>query len=344
MSKSQAARADSLWGLVLAAGEGRRLQGYIRQTQGADLPKQFVSFTGDLSMLEQTYRRAEHLIRPEKILTIVGKHHLQHDEVKRQLAKRDATTIIVQPRNRETGPGVLLPLLHLYKRDPDAIVAMFPSDHFILQEKRFMGYVALAVQAVAHDTAQMVMLAMEPHAPEVEYGYILPRLGDGQIALWGTRQTAGFIEKPNRQLAQQLVSAGGLWNTMIMVFKVRTLLQMMRQLSPAIYYQFANIFDTLGTPAEEKAVQALYENIEPMNFSSDFLEKVSRVTPTAIAVLPVLGVYWSDWGSPARLVRTLEQLEQVNEKKRSSGINLGAASNSNQSIWQTEQFQTARSA
>ena len=309
-ARSRAARASSLWGLVLAGGDGRRLQSYIRQTRGTDLPKQFVTFTGELSMLEQTYRRAEHLIPPERILTIVGKHHLQHGEVKRQLAERDVETIIVQPQNKETGPGVLLPLLHLYKRDPHAIVALFPSDHFIVPEKSFMEHVALAAQAVAHNSAQIVILAIEPNAPEVEYGYILPRLAEGQIPLWGTHQMASFIEKPDRQLAQELVTVGGLWNTMIMVFKVRTVLRMMRRLCPATYYPFADIFDSIGTPMEAPAIEALYDNLKPLNFSRDFLEKVSRATPAAIAVLPVLGVYWSDWGSPERILETLEHLEQ----------------------------------
>lgn len=317
MPHTHTARATSLWGLVLAAGDGRRLQDFIRQTRGAELPKQFINFTGKLSMLEQTYRRAEQLIRREQILTIVGKHHLQHSEVKRQLAGRNTDTIIVQPQNKETGPGVLLPLLHLYKRNPQAIVALFPSDHFILQEDRFMEHVALAAQAVAHDSAQIVMLAMEPNGPEVEYGYIMPRSAEGQITLWGTRQTARFIEKPNRHLAQELVKAGGLWNTMIMVFKVRTVMAMMRQLCPEIYYQFIGIFDAIGTAREAAAVEALYEKLEPLNFSRGFIEILSQTNPTAIAVLPVLGVYWSDWGSPERLGQILERLEQADTKPRS---------------------------
>jgi mannose-1-phosphate guanylyltransferase len=341
MPQSQPVHANSsLWGLVLAAGDGKRLQDYIRQTRGDDLPKQFIRFTGDLSMLELTYRRTEQLIRSERILTIVGKHHLQHSEVKRQLAGRDQATIIVQPSNKETGAGVLLPLLHLYKRDPNATVALFPSDHFILQEQRFMAHVALAAQAVAHDSAQIVMLAMEPNAPEVEYGYIMPRCCEGKIALWGTRQTAGFIEKPDRQLAQQLVSAGGLWNTMIMVFKVRTVLRLMQQLCAKTYDQFLGVFDTLGTPAEEKAVEALYQQIEPLNFSSDFLERLSRADADAINVLPVLGIYWTDWGSPERLVQSLHQLEQAKAKTRrlEDDPRRDSISHTNDSIWQAEQF------
>ncbi|MGZ8476450.1 MAG: sugar phosphate nucleotidyltransferase [Candidatus Binatia bacterium] len=301
----------ALWGLVLAAGDGKRLQPYIRETRGTDLPKQFVNFVGRHSMLEHTYRRSQLLIPARRVLTIVSKQHLRHPEVRRQLQNRRADTVIVQPANKETGPGILLPLLHLYKRNPEAIVTVFPSDHFILDADRFMDHVELAARAVAREPSRIVLLAMEAQAPEVEYGYILPQGSEGLFNLWGTRQVAHFVEKPDCRLAQELVKAGGLWNTMIMVFKVRTVLEMMKRLCPATYYHFTGILDALGTPREAQAVEALYEKIEPMNFSKDFLEKVSDRMPATIAVLPVLEVYWSDWGSPDRLVQTLELLERA---------------------------------
>ena len=154
------------WGLVLAAGDGRRMEGYIREVTGKLLPKQYVNFTGKHSMLEHTFRRTEKLIPAERILTIVGRHHLDHSEVQRQLSSRPARTIIVQPDNKDTCPGILLPLMHLHKHAPEAIVAVFPSDHFILEENRFMEHVALAAQAVTHDPSRIVLLAMEAQYPE----------------------------------------------------------------------------------------------------------------------------------------------------------------------------------
>jgi mannose-1-phosphate guanylyltransferase len=311
-------KPSSLWGLVLAAGDGKRLQPYIREIRGTDLPKQYVNFVGRRSMLEHTYQRSEMLIPRQQILTIVSKQHLRYREVQRQLGGQNADTVIVQPANKETGPGIILPLLHLYKRNPEAIVAVFPSDHFILEEDRFMDHVALAARAVAHEPSCIVLLAMEAQTPEVEYGYILPQASDGQFNLWGMRRAAKFVEKPNSRLAEELVNAGGLWNTMIMVFKVRTLLEMMQRLCPATYYHFVSIFDAIGTTMETQAVEALYEKLEPMNFSKGFLEKVSDSIPAAIAVLPVFEVFWSDWGSPDRLVQTLELLERARCMKSSS--------------------------
>ena len=300
----------ALWGLVLAAGDGTRLQSYIRHTRGADLPKQYVNFVGQRTMLEHTFDRAEQLIPPKRILTVVGQHHLRHAEVRRQLAQRAGENVIVQPDNKETGPGIFLPLMHIYKRAPEAIVAVFPSDHFILEERRFMDHVELAARAISHDPSSIVLLAMEADAPEVEYGYIVPRAEPNQISLWGTRSAARFVEKPPVALAQELVATGGLWNTMIMVFKVRRLLELLGRLFPTIYRRFTRIHDVIGTPVETETIEAVYQTLEPMNFSKDFLEKVVSEYPDTITVLPVPQVFWSDLGSPRRIAQVLERLGQ----------------------------------
>lgn len=303
-------RRASPWGMVLAAGDGKRLQSYVQQRRGVELPKQYVNFIGRRSMLEHTFHRAEKLISKQQILTVISKDHLRFAEVRRQLADRANENVIVQPANKETGPGIFLPLMHIYKRAPEAIVSVFPSDHFILEEERFIDHLDLAVKAVAHDPARIVLLAMEAQGPEVEYGYIVPHPDDGALDLWGTRTAANFVEKPDSAQARELVRAGGLWNTMIMVFKVRTVLKMLQRLFPTTYLPFARIFEAIGTPEEKRAVDSVYRTLAPMNFSKGFLEKIAAIDPKAISVLPVLQVFWSDWGSPDRLEEVLELLGQ----------------------------------
>jgi mannose-1-phosphate guanylyltransferase len=298
----------SPWGLVLAAGDGKRLRSYVQQSRGIELPKQYVNFIGRRSMLEHTLHRAEKLISKRQILTVISKDHLRFAEVRRQLADRANEKVIVQPANKETGPGIFLPLMHIYKRAPEAIVAVFPSDHFILEEERFIDHVDLAVKAVAHDPARIVLLAMEAQRPEVEYGYIVPHTGDGALNLWGTRTAANFVEKPDLVQARELVRAGGLWNTMIMVFQVRTVLKMTQRLFPTTYLHFARIFEAIGTQEEKPAVESVYQTLEPMNFSKSFLEKFTAIDPAAISVLPVLQVFRSDLGSPERVMQVLELL------------------------------------
>jgi mannose-1-phosphate guanylyltransferase len=209
-----------LRGLVLAGGEGRRLQSYVQQLRGEELPKQYVNFIGRRSMLEHTFHRAEKLIPAERIFTVVSRPHLAHAEVRRQLAARPRETLIVQPVNKETASGILLPLMFIYKGCPEAIVALFPSDHFILEEDRFMSHVHLAAQAVKHDPTRIVLLGIEPYKPEPDYGYVVPHADINRPCRFGTRPVSAFIEKPAADMALKLMTQGGLWNTMTMVFQL----------------------------------------------------------------------------------------------------------------------------
>src|SRR5215467_8470291 len=102
-------------GIVLAAGDGRRLQLYVQEIKGEPVPKQYVNLIGRRSMLEHTFHRAEKLISAKQILTVVSRQHLLRDDVRRQLASRASETIIVQPVNKETGPEILFPLMFIYK-------------------------------------------------------------------------------------------------------------------------------------------------------------------------------------------------------------------------------------
>ena len=308
-------RTNNHWGLILAAGDGTRLQGYVKRLKGRQLPKQYVNFIGRRSMLEHTFARVEKLIPPAKIFTIVAKHHLQHREVRRQLTSCDRGTVIVQPANKETGPGILLPLMYLYKRCPGAIVSVFPSDHFILEEDRFMDYVDLAAKAVASNPSDIVLLATEAQGPEVEYGYIAPHDSSSELRLYGTRPVARFVEKPAKAVADHLIESGGLWNTMVMVFKVKTVLEMFEQIHPVVFRQFCQILDAIGTSHEQETIDQVYQNLTPMNFSKGFLEQLSALYPRAIHVMPVLQVFWSDWGSRQRILEARQVLKRAGRGK-----------------------------
>jgi mannose-1-phosphate guanylyltransferase len=300
-------------GIVLAAGEGRRLQLYVQEIKGEGLPKQYVSVIGRRSMLEHTFHRAEKLIPAEQILTVVSRRHLLHADVCRQLARRSRETLIVQPANKETGPGILLPLMFIYNRCPEAIVAVFPSDHFVLEEDRFMNHVRLAVRAAKQDPSRIVLLAIEPHGPETEYGYVVPH--EDELRGFGTRGVSAFIEKPKAEVATKLMMAGALWNTMTMVFRADTLLQLVRCAHPVLYRDFTRILEALGTRREQPTIDELYENLEPANFSKEIMERITIQYPKSISVLPVRGVFWSDLGSRERVLQVLRRLNQLQSEE-----------------------------
>jgi mannose-1-phosphate guanylyltransferase len=292
-------------GIVLAAGDGRRLQSFVREWRGDDLPKQYVDFTGARSTLEQTWRRAGFMLPAERLLTIVNRRHLQYDEVRRQLAGRPAGTVIVQPDNKETGPGLLLPLLHLHRRHPDAVVTIFPSDHFIKEEEVFMGHVDLACRVAEQEPAGLVLLGIEPQSPEPDYGYLLPgrRVEDGGGSC--VRRVLQFVEKPERASAESLIRGGALWNSFVIAGRLTRLLELFRWMAPKLHAAFDPVRKAIGTAREREATDRVYRRLAPVNFSSHILQRPEVHLVARLLVLPVRGVLWSDWGSASRLITDL---------------------------------------
>lgn len=318
--------------LVLAGGEGKRLQPFIKSLGKGTLPKQYVNFIGSRSMLEHTVRRAEKMMPPERVLTVITESHLRYPEVRQQCAGRPKDTVIVQPEDKETGPGLILPLIHLSKRNPDSLVLVLPSDHFIGEENRLMDHARLACLAVKRDPSRLILLGVKPDRDEPEYGYLLPNKKPLAIEP-DMSEISWFIEKPDPKTARRLTRAGGLWNTMIMVFKTRTMLHWVSRLAPRLYQQFQKVYEAIGTPGESDVLRKIYRGLRPMNFSKEFLEPMARNYPSSLIVLPVRDLLWSDWGSPSRILDVLAKIGKVprlegsrrpNDKKLASGYRVNA--------------------
>jgi mannose-1-phosphate guanylyltransferase len=303
---SPAAGLPTRCGIVLAAGDGNRLRPFVEKLRGCAIPKQYVNFIGKRSMLEHTFSRAQKMIPAERLFTVVSQSHLQHPEVARQLSSRPMACIVEQPYNRDTGPGLLLPLAHLDKRYPYANVVVFPSDHFILEEDLFMAYVDQAFRIVEQDPAKVVLLGIHATQAEREYDYIVPgRKLHGPLAP-DTHEVSRFIEKPERGVARDLVLCGGLWNTLVMVFRAKTFLEAVSRIAPLLYSSFERIRRAAGTPSVGGLVKEVYRQMSPVNLSKGLLEFLSLERPPTLYVLPVRDVHWSDWGSAQRIIRVLE--------------------------------------
>jgi len=298
-------------GIVLAGGDGKRLQPFINRLGRGRLPKQYVNFIGSRSMLEHTFLRAETLISPNHLFTVVNQDHLKFPVVKRQLSRRAHGNVVVQPENKETGPGLLLPLIHLYKRHPDSTVVVFPSDHFIEDADLFMAHVELAYNAIEREPSSLILLGMEPGGAEPEYGYILPGQRVESLHPSGVCEVSKFIEKPEPPAAGALIRKGGLWNTMVMVFKAEMVLDLVRRTAPTLFRSFDRISRAVGTSAESGVAAEAYKQMEPVNFSQGLLEPLSMQRPSPLLVLPVRGVHWSDWGSERRIMSALQKTGHV---------------------------------
>jgi mannose-1-phosphate guanylyltransferase len=291
------------WALLLAGGDGSRLRSLTRELAGDDRPKQFCRVMGGETLLEQTWRRALLAVPRANVMVVVTERHERF--YKTLLPAIGIPQVVSQPQNRGTAPGILYPLLRLAELAPDAALAIFPSDHHFSDDRRFAAHVDGAFRAAEADPARVFLLGIIPDTHESEYGWIEPgaRLGiDGERAAQSVRQ---FWEKPDAGFAATLRERGCVWNSFVMVGRVRAFLALIQDCLPSLFDAFAALGPLTGGPEEAGAAAALYRGLVPSDFSRDVLSP----RPEALGVIPVWGVTWSDLGSPERVLRVKRQLE-----------------------------------
>jgi mannose-1-phosphate guanylyltransferase len=289
----------SLWAVVLAGGEGVRLRPLVRHLYGDERPKQFSPLLGTRTLLRQTLDRVGLLVPPERTAVVTLQAHGRY--LDREFGLRPRPHIVTQPENRGTAAGILLAAQWIEKRDPGAVMVCFPSDHLVLEEAAFMTHVAKVAAFVEREPQWIVLLGAQPSQPETEYGWIEPGArvgGTVQRPIYGIRR---FREKPSKEVAEALLTGGGLWNTFVFAARAAVLLSAGRECAPALYDRIARLRAFTGREQERWALRQAYALAPTVNFSRSILEACPQ--PLAVSTLP--GITWCDLGSPERVVNVL---------------------------------------
>lgn len=289
-----------LWAVILAGGEGVRLQSLTQYVAGDLRPKQFARLLGGRSLLRQTLDRTGLSIPWARTAVVTHQRHARY--VAEEFAGLAGPHVLMQPADRGTAAAVLLAAHWISWRSPGGVVAVFPSDHFIQGEAAFMSHVRAVAACVRRSPDRLIVLGASPAEPEPQYGWIEvgARLGRiGGEPLWRVR---GFVEKPSPDAARQAWDRGDLWNTFVMVGAVATLLRLGREALPALSERLAAIEPTSGTSDEPAAMAHAYTGAP----KADFCRDVFQPYPSALAVsrLPHR-IRWSDWGTPERVIASL---------------------------------------
>jgi mannose-1-phosphate guanylyltransferase len=174
-------------------------------------------------------------------------------------------TVLVQPANRGTAVAILYALLKHAEVNPTAIVAVFPSDHYVSDDGVFMRHVALAAQVVSSCPWTILLLGARPTGPEVDYGWIETaeplEVVEQAIPVRRIRQ---FWEQPSLELARRLLDMECLWNTFVLVASLPTLLDMIIKSLPKVYADFVEARSKPNGGLEEAALTKLYETLARM--------------------------------------------------------------------------------
>lgn len=283
--------------LLLAGGDGTRLQDLTREISGYPIPKQYCRLYNNGSLLEATLARTGLYASKDKIHVIINRDHVEL--AADQLQAVPNRNIFIQPINRDTGPGIVFSLLQLERMHPDPIVAVFPTDHYIDNDIAFIGHVYRATRLIARMPDKIAILGIAPHQPETGYGYLLP---DSPVKKCEkTYNVKAFIEKPSLSKAYEIMTLGGLWNTFVMSFKLSRMLEILKRLVPDSYYTMAELVRSPGRAVE------IYNGIDSWNFSTRVLTRI----PQHIIMLEIDDVSWSDWGTRESIERTYKSLNRV---------------------------------
>ena len=293
---------EERFAVILAGGDGVRMRAMTKRLAGRETPKQFCAVLGDKTLLKTTEDRIALTISAEKTFYSLTQTHEQfYGASLRNMHRKNK---VIQPVNRGTAPAILYSLLRLEKFNPNGSIAFFPSDHYVSDDAAFMNHVETAFETVAKSPEAVVLMGIEPHSPKGSYGWIEPcenPAGESDARIQGVKR---FIEKPTSAEAEELMQTGCVWNSFVMIGKVKGFLNLYQKHLPALYRLFCIGSITIGTSAERITMSTIYKMIGNSNFSFDVLAHCSE----NLRVLRSSGFEWSDLGEPDDVLSKMIQL------------------------------------
>jgi mannose-1-phosphate guanylyltransferase len=278
--------------MIMAGGGGTRFWPRSRSAR----PKQFLSLTGDRSLLQQACDRLEVLTPTEH--TWIATAERYRADVQEQLPHLLPDRIIGEPCGRDTAPCVGLGAALIARHDPDATILVTPADHVIEPAREFVRAAQLAAQLLDEQPSAIVTFGIPPTFPATGYGYIARAArGETRNGIQVFRVDR-FVEKPSARIAEEMLAEGRyFWNSGIFVWKARTILDALRQRKPAIQAGVERIAAAWDSPDRQRVLGSLYPELEKISIDKAVMEQAPEV------IVVQAPYQWDDVGSWLALAR-----------------------------------------
>jgi mannose-1-phosphate guanylyltransferase len=305
-----------LHAIIMAGGSGTRFWPESRSRR----PKQLLGLVGDRTMIQSTVERLGELVPPERVLIVTNQRLVE--PIAEQLPLLPPAAILGEPCKRDTAPCIGLAALQLVRDDPDAIMAVMPSDHVISPDSAFQQAIADAAALVESSPDRIVTFGIKPTYPAESFGYIergaplAGPVGAATSAANGEHPRAfhvrQFREKPKVEIARQYLDSGNFyWNAGIFVWRAQTILDALAKFQPEMFAHLQAIAAAVGKPAYQETLEREFSAIKGVSIDYAVMEHARDV------VVLEATYAWDDvgsWQATARLQGTDSQGNTIHAK------------------------------
>lgn len=305
------------YAVIMAGGIGSRFWPVSTE----DFPKQFHDLLGSgQTLIQKTFSRIQKIIPKENILILTNERY--KELVFKQLPEISENQLVLEPARRNTAPCILLSALKIQKKNPNAIMLVAPSDHWIEDENAFYKNIITAFQACEKEDVLMT-LGIQPTFPNTGYGYI--KFNKKELST--KKKVLQFTEKPDYATAKSFLKEGNyLWNAGIFIWSVESIAKSFSVNLPEMFALFSKGIATFNTSKEIAFINENYADSENISIDYGILEKAANVfTLTA-------DFDWNDLGTWGSLYEKLPKDEAKNAVVRAKTVLINAENNMIQTI------------
>jgi mannose-1-phosphate guanylyltransferase len=270
--------------LILAGGRGTRF--WPRSRRGR--AKQVLEFLGRGTLIQQTVDRLSPVVPPERIWVLTSRE--LEGEVARQLPGVPRKQILAEPVSRNTAPAIGLAARILHQIDSNAVMGVFPADHYIARPDAFRKLVRAAYRQARRGS--MILLGIAPRWAETGYGYLEFPKGRMKPGSLEAVELIGFREKPDLATAHRFLRANRYaWNAGMFFWRTPVILEALRGSMP----QLASLLSSLpawGSRGFTRKLAEVFPLCENISIDYGVLEKAKGVLALAAG-----DIGWNDVGS-----------------------------------------------
>jgi len=276
---------DHYYAVIMAGGGGTRLWPLSRQRR----PKQMLSLFDERSMFQTAVDRIMDLFPPERIFVVTVQD--QARELQAQCTDIPAANYLVEPAARGTASVIGLAAIAIQQIDPQAVMAILGSDHYIKDEPGFRQLLVAA--ELAAEDGYLVTMGIEPTFPATGFGYIQEGSPIRSYQDHPVFQVARFKEKPTQAEAVEMLADGRhLWNSGMFIWRCERILDEYKRQMPKLYAGLQEINRAWGSPQAADVLERVWSTLRNETIDYGVMEGARNVV-----VLPAAGLGWSDVGS-----------------------------------------------